>query len=226
MPSDKHQIRMVTFKDGDIFYKWPWYKDVSWTDDNKIGYVTKDDFVIYPFLRWWKKAPLKDLKPSRTMIMDVDQTLAQNVEAFFTQNVPNKTLFYTGLHAIMHPEYRSTIFDHPIKLPILTPITKEERDTRWEQMTKVIKSGDFVFCMDTGSRLSRFIAKCDYGTWSHTAWYIGGGYLSEAIPKYGVCVRHMELYNTPNYRVGIYRPPSGGPGSSDRILSSISGRIC
>jgi hypothetical protein len=207
MPDDKHQIRLVTFKDGDISYKWPWYKDVKWTDDNKIGYVTKDDLVIYPFLRWWKKVPLKNLKPSRMMVKDVDQKLAENVKTFFTENVPNSTLFYNGLHAILHPEDRSTIFDHPIKLPILTAITTVERDARWDQMTKIIKSGDFVFCVDTGSRLSRFIAKLDHGTWSHTAWYIGGGYLSEAIPKHGVCVRHMEVYNTPNYRLGIYRPP-------------------
>jgi hypothetical protein len=207
MPEDKHQIRMVTFKDWDIFYKWPWYKDVKWNADNKIGYVTKDGLVIYPFLRWWKKVPLKDLKPRRTMVLDVDQRLAENVQTFFTENVPSRALFYAGLDAILHLKKRSTFFDHPIKLPILTPISTEERDTRWEQMTKIIKSGDLVFCMDTGSRLSRLIAKYDYGTWSHTAWYIGGGYVSEAIPKYGVCVRHMEVYNTPSYRVGIYRPP-------------------
>jgi len=217
---EKHQIRLVTFKDLDIFYKWPWYKDVKWTDDNKLGYVTKDGFVIYPFLRWWKKVPLKSMKPSRTMVMDVGQQLAENVESFFTENVPNRTLFYAGVHGITHPEHRPAIFDHPIKLPILEPITKEERDRRWDQMTKIIKSGDFVFCTDTSSRLSRLIAKWDHGTWSHTALYIGGGYLSEAIPKYGVCVRHMELYNTPNYRLAIYRP-FYKPGDAKKVIESM-----
>jgi hypothetical protein len=217
MLDDKHQIRIVTFKDWDIFYKWPWFKDVKWTNDNKIGYVTKNDLVIYPFLRWWKKVPLKDLKVSRMATKDVEEKLAKNVEAFFTENVPNRRLFYVGIHAIAHPEEQSTIFEHPIKLPILIPITKEERDARWEQMTAIIKSGDYVFCIDTGSRLSQFIAKYDYGTWSHVGWYIGGGYLSEAIPKHGVCVRHMEVYNTPNYRVGIYRP-SYKHGNVEKML--------
>lgn len=202
----KHQIRMVTFRDWDIFYKWPWFKSVKWTDDNKIGYVTKAGLVIYPILRTWTKVPLKDLKPRRMMSLEVDENLAENVERFFTENVPNRRLFYMGVNAIPHPENRSAVFDHPIKLPVLTPITQAERTARWDQMTKIIQSGDFVFCINTDSLVSRLIARFDHGAWSHTAWYIGGGYVSEAIPKYGVCVRHMELYNTPSYRVGIYRP--------------------
>lgn len=206
MSRGKNQIRLVTFKDWDIFYKWPWYKSVKWTDDNKIGYVTDDEKVIYPFLRGWKSVSLKDLRVSRTMTVDVDPSLAKNVQKFFTDNVPNRELFYAGLNAILHPEDQSKIFENPIKLPVLTAISGAERDARWSQMTKIIKTGDYVFCIDTSSMISRSIAKFDHGSWSHTAWYVGGGYVFEAIPKYGVCARHMELYNRQNYRVGIYRP--------------------
>jgi hypothetical protein len=195
----------ITFRDWDIFYKWPWTK-VSWNAHNKIGYLTKTGMVIYPVRRGLRTAKLEEIpRPYTTMTMPPDFPNAENIEIFYTQNLPNRSLFYHGVNALKGEPPYEHYFDSPIKLPVLQPISPEEHHKRWEQVVALARPGDSIQLTDTASFVSRIIAKYDQGSWSHTATYIGNGYVTEAIPVYGVVVRPLEVYRSPNYRLGLYR---------------------
>jgi hypothetical protein len=196
----------ITFRDWDLFYKWPLYK-VRWTDDNKIGYVTKEGVVIYPLRRGLKRMALAEFKrPYKTIALPYDLPDRDNIEVFYTQNVGNRDLFFHGLNALKgDPEY-AQYFQNPIKLPILSPITIEEFERRWEQFVSLLRPGDSIQLVDTKSVASRMIARFDHGSWSHTASYVGNGYIVEAITS-RVVLRELTAYRSPRYRIGLYRVP-------------------
>lgn len=203
-------VRFITFRDWDVFYKWP-FSTVAWKSHNKIGYLTDDDIVIYPFMRGLRRVTLDRIRRPYTLsTMPPDFSLAEQVKAFFTQNVPNRQLFYHGLNALnnyvlKNNSYYDDYLDSPIKLPILEPISNEEHEARWQRFMEKIRAGDIIQSINTESFVSRLIARFDHGTWSHTAGYIGRGLVVEALPG-GVVARHIEVYNSPKYRMGIYRP--------------------
>jgi hypothetical protein len=98
----------------------------------------------------------------------------------------------------------SPFWDRPIKLPILTPITPAEHETRWNTLLNTLERGDSVFTLDTKSIASRLITYLDQGTWSHVGTYSGEGLIIEAITS-GVTERSIEAYHHPRYRLGVYR---------------------
>src|SRR6202041_910029 len=98
----------------------------------------------------------------------------------------------------------SSFWQHPIKLPMLKPISKEEHEHRWVQGAALVQKGDLIFTFDTQSLISRVITYFDQGAWSHTGSYTGDGHIIEAIGE-GVVERNIEAYHSPKYRMGIYR---------------------
>jgi uncharacterized protein YycO len=202
--SELRLTTFVTFRDWDIFYKWPWAK-VSWTAHNKIGYLTATEVVIYPVRRNIRTVKLERIKRHTKLILPPDYPSSANIEIFYTQNVPNLSLFYHGVNSLKGEEKYAHYFDNPIKLPILDPIDHDEWNRRWEKFVSLLLPGDSIQLTDTSSLISRLITKYDQGSWSHSATYIGNGYVSEAIPIAGVVVRPLDVYKSPKYRLGLYR---------------------
>jgi hypothetical protein len=162
--------------------------------------------VIYPVRRGIRAVKLEEIpRTYTTMTSPADFPISDNIEIFYTQNVPNRNLFYHGVNAIKGEPPYSHYFDNPIKLPILEPISSEEWERRWGKFVSLLLPGDFIQLTDTSSFIGRMIAKYDQGSWSHTATYVGNGYVCEAIPVAGVVVRPLDVYRAPNYRLGIYR---------------------
>jgi Permuted papain-like amidase enzyme, YaeF/YiiX, C92 family len=199
-------IRLCAFRDRD-----PWFKPDS-TGLNKTGYVTANDIVVYPVRRHFVAEPLQRLEKrvrGRRLMMsrrECHQETAQRVDSYFTENVMNPALMNRGMRELLGPDLG--YFDHPIRLPILSPITNDEYEKRWAQLVDQIQPGDTLLVIDEKSRLSRLVAKVDMGTWSHTAICFGRGIVIEAITT-GVVQRDISVYHSRNYRVGLYRIPGG-----------------
>ena len=187
----------VLFKEFD-----PWHLPDQ-TGFNKVGYVTENGVVIY---QRWSRIAKKSLdairrRPHRIIPL-VGHPRATEIETYFTRNIMNRTMFVVGIQMIGQPT--SPFWDSPIKLPILTPITPADHETRWNTLLNTLQRGDFVFTVDTKSIASRFIAYLDQGTWSHVGMYAGDGRICEVITS-GVTERSIEAYHHPRYRLGIYR---------------------
>lgn len=208
---------IITLRDWDLCHKpiWPGRTDSTWTGLNKIGFVTRDDTVVYPYGRGIRRLPLVELK-RRCKIGDGWQLDGQeqldNIETFFTMNADNPRLFFFGAHALL----RNTrdYFDPPIKLPRLEPIMADEFERRWATLKLILRPADMIFSCDLDSRVSRLITRFDHGPWSHTILYLGNGRISEATPP---VVREIDLefYHSRRYRLGVYRPP--GPVTEDKV---------
>lgn len=188
---------LVTFLDNDRTHK------TVATGFNKIGYVTKDDVVIYPKRRRIVETNLSKIKalPHRYPLLpdDLDK---EKLEQFFTLNHRDFDLFFVGINSIVNREFQ--YFFNPIKLPILDRIDKDEHKKRWDSLAASIKKCDVLFTLDTKSLASRLISYVDNGPWSHTAMCSGEGTVIEAITS-GVCERPVQIYQDLRYRVGLYR---------------------
>jgi hypothetical protein len=187
----------VMFKEFD-----PWHP-TDQTGFNKVGYVTENGIVIYPRRSRIAKKSLDVIRrrPHR-IIQLTGHPRAKEIEIFFTSNIINTAMFVTGIQMIGQPA--SPFWDSPIKLPILTPITPAEHETRWNTLLHTLQRGDSVFTLDTKSFASRLITLLDQGTWSHVGMYTGEGRIVEAITS-GVTERSIEAYHDPRYRLGVYR---------------------
>jgi uncharacterized protein YycO len=139
------------------------------------------------------------------------------IEEFFTTNVMNNKLYVRALLEIGN--VNSTFWNKPIKVPILTPITAEEHEARWNRMVKLLQKGDGIFTFDTKSPSSRVITYLDQGTWSHIATYAGNGQICEAIPS-GVVERSIEAYRDSRYRLGVYRVPGASLEQIDALVKA------
>jgi hypothetical protein len=219
-------VRFIVFRDWDIFHYWP-FNDVPWNQPNKFGYLTDDNVVIYPYIRWIRKVKLHQIrKPYKIATMPPDLPEGPGLEAFFTRNVLNPELFNHGMHVMKREEPYLNYLDNPIKLPILDPIDEAEFERRWRELISVIRDGDILLCINTESRISRFIAWFDQGVWSHTATYMGDKYVAEAITS-GVVMRPLEVYHHYGYRFGVYRPnhtPDSLRQAKEFILSTLGDR--
>jgi hypothetical protein len=185
------------------------------TGFNCVGYVTRNDIVIHPRRSRIARTPLTLIATRPHQFIEVPgHQYEEKIEAFFTSNVINNTLF---VHAIQRiPDLKSGFWNKPIKIPILTSITAEEHEAKWQTMKQAIRKGDFIFTFDSKSPASRIIAYLDQGTWSHTGFYNGNEMIAEAIVS-GVVERSIEAYHDPRYRVGVYRQPSATPINIGRM---------
>lgn len=214
-------IRTCTFLDNDI-----WFKADS-TGHNKVGYLTAEDVVVYPVRRHWVRIPLKTVikkmrgKELMTFRVQWPEDREAGVEAFFTQNVLNPELMQRGMGSIFKRDFE--FFDYPLRLPVLSTISADEREDRWSKMMQSIQPCDLVQIIDQSSIVSRLIAKVDIGTWSHTASYVGRGMVLEAITS-GVVKRDINVYRDVRYRIGIYRVP--GITEEQRFKMLVAGYSC
>ena len=74
----------------------------------------------------------------------------------------------------------------------------------WAIFVQSLKPGDAIYTVDTKSYLSRFIAWATHGTWSHVAWYMGDGMISESTTS-GIRTVPIEFYKQRRYWLGAYR---------------------
>lgn len=170
--------------------------------------------MIYQRRHNFIEVPLNILRPKRIEAYEIKGTASEPaaIETFFTANVLNTILMNRGLHAVAHGPRQ--IFAKPIKLPIFSSITKEEWAQRWQTLPDVLQKLDLIEVFDASSRISRFIAASDRGSWSHCAMYSGDGMVLEAITS-GVTERTIEVYKKPEIRLGIYRMSCSPTGDID-----------
>jgi Permuted papain-like amidase enzyme, YaeF/YiiX, C92 family len=203
--SEAYVIHFVHFRDFDRI----WYR-VDPTGSNKVGYVTRRDTVIHPWLsRGLAETPLTRILRHRHTLFQMavsSQADVDNIERFFTENARSIELFNSGLAALGAGGIQQNLsfFDNPIRLPVLDPITHEEFEQRWAVFRSIVCSGDVIEAIDTKSLVSRLIARFDHGTWSHVGLYSGNGTILEATSA-GVVERDLDVYHNKNYRLGVYR---------------------
>ncbi len=172
--------------------------------------MTGRNTVIYPVRRHFVERPVEKIhtkshfRPPSCAYRRASAECEKRVEAFFAGNVLNPFLIQRGLREIAYGDL--SLFDSPIVLPKLRPIDAQEHEQRWKELSACILDGDMVTVLDQSSTVSRLISRIDVGTWSHTAVYLGDGYLTEAITS-GVIERSINVYGKQRYRLGIYRIP-------------------
>jgi hypothetical protein len=193
---------LVTFRDLDPLYKQPFY-NVSWSEHNKIGYVTKSGWVIYPLGCGLGKSRITTIEKRDHRIVPLPfEENSDKVEQLFTENKSNHKLFFQGIYTICNRDV--LLFNNPIKLPIFAKLSAEEFDIKWEQLILLLRPTDTIMTFDTLSIISKTIAAIDHGVWSHTAGSIGGGKIVEAT-IYGVVERPISVYRSRRFRIGLYR---------------------
>jgi hypothetical protein len=207
---------LVTFRDWDLCYKPPLYREVNWTEYNKTGYVSKSGWVIYPYGRSVRSQPLERITKKRhTMVPLNFMANLDDIDKYFTHNRPSAELFFRGLLALTKRD--QTYFDFPVRLPILPPTTPQEFEERWQRMEKIVRPADCIMTFDTTSYISKIIAAVDRGVWSHVAGYAGDGNVFEMTAS-GLLERPLNTYRSPKYRIGLYRPAtSTGDPNDPRI---------
>lgn len=202
------------FRDHDL-----WHKPDD-TGMNKVGYITSRDTMIYQ-LRWhFVEVSVSRLRRKRVDVFELrcsEERKAQ-IEAFFTMNVlnPDPELMERGLRALVQGPH--DLFDNPLRLPKLSPITKAEHEKRWNELPQVLVAGDCIQIFDERSVISKAIAAVDHGSWSHTSIYTGDQTVTEAITS-GVSERPITVYKAPGIRLGVYRNPSMTAESARRIVA-------
>lgn len=174
--------------------------------------------MIYQRRHNFVEVPLKVLRPKRIEAYEIKGSASElaAIETFFTSNVLNTFLMNRGLHAVAHGP--RDLFANPIKLPILSPITESEWTQRWQRLSNVLQKFDTIQVFDEASRISRFVAALDRGSWSHTAIYSGDGQVIEAITS-GVTERSLDVYRRPGIRIGVYRMAAPAAGNVDEAIS-------
>lgn len=191
---------IVTFRDRD-----PWYR-ASNSGHNKFGFLGKDGTVIYPFGRGVRRTSYSKIcRHEHHIFAFAFASYHDQIDSFFRHNRSNADLFDIGMQKLLHGEF--SYFDHSVKLPMLTPLGPEEFESRWAQLHSILQLADLIFTFDSSSFISCLIAHVDRGAWSHVAAYIGEGHICEAITS-GVVERPLDVYHSPNFRLGVYRATS------------------
>jgi len=202
--------QLILFRDHDSRCK------VDETGFNKIGYVTRNDYVIYPYNNRIVRKSFHKFARNNNVVVSLDcHPNAESIETFFTSNVINFYMYHSALNNIR--ENNTTFWDNPIKVPILLPISDVIHESRWWKLLPLLQNGDLIFTIDSRSFASRMIAFLDQGAWSHVGLYVGDGKIIEAITS-GVVERHIEVYHYPRYRLGAYRIDRATPGQIDLMI--------
>jgi cell wall-associated NlpC family hydrolase len=210
--------KVVVFKGrGD-----PWHPTDA-TGFSKTGYVTNSGIVIYPRRSRIARTSIEAVTRSHHRLIDISKhPRAAQIEALFTNNVINNTLYVAAIQQIGNPN--SPFWNNPIKIPILSPISPEEHETRWIRFVGALQKGDGIFTFDTKSIVSRIITHLDQGAWSHVGTYVGNGRIVEAITL-GVVERSIEAYHDTRYRLNIYRFPGASPQQIDSMIASCHSTV-
>jgi Permuted papain-like amidase enzyme, YaeF/YiiX, C92 family len=170
------------------------------------------------------EVPLLRLRPKRIEAYGIkgSGTELDAIEQFFTGNVLNTFLMNRGLYALAQGP--RDLFASPVKLPILRPISESEWRLRWHELPNALQKLDTIQVFDGTSRISRFLAAVDRGSWSHTAMYSGDGTVIEAITS-GVTERSLDVYRRPGVRIGVYRMAGCSPQNADKAIKFARERV-
>jgi hypothetical protein len=173
--------------------------------------------VIYPRRSRIARTSIEAVIRRHHRLIDIsNHPRATQIEALFTNNVINNTLYVAAMQQMGNAN--SPFWNNPIKIPILSPISPEEHETRWRKFVAALQKGDAIFTFDTKSIVSRIITHLDQGAWSHVGTYVGDGRIVEAITL-GVVERSIEAYHDRRYRLGIYRLPDASPQQIDSMIA-------
>ena len=194
----------------------PWHPTDA-SGFSKTGYVTNSGIVIYPRRSRIAVTSIEAVTRRHHRLIDIStHPRAAQIEALFTNNVINNTLYVAAMQQIGNPN--SPFWNNPIKIPILSPISPEEHESRWRTFVDALQKGDGIFTFDTKSIVSRIIMHLDQGAWSHCGTYVGNGRIVEAITL-GVVERSIDAYHDTRYRLGIYRLPGASPQQIDSLIA-------
>jgi len=206
------------------FKGWPdpWHPTDS-TGFNGTGYVTNTGIVIRPRRSRIARTSMEVLARRKHRLFDLsNHPRVDQIETTFTDNVINNAFYVAAMLAMADPG--SPLWDHPVKIPILIPVSAEDHEARWANAISKLQKGDAIFTLDTKSFVSRTITYLDQGTWSHVATYVGSGRIVEAIsPR--VIERSIEAYNSPRYRMGIYRRPAPTMQQIDSLVGFLQSKV-
>jgi hypothetical protein len=218
MPSNNPRMTICCFLDSDRSHP------PDSTGLNKVGYITSDECVIFPFRKQFKSVPLQRFRAETLELcqMAISAERMHQIDLFFRSNVLNPVLIRRAFNTITRGEL--DFFDDPIKLPRLDPITSSEHRDRWERAMALVQFGDLLQIFDESSVVSRLIAKVDRGCWSHSASYGGEGKVFESITS-GVTIRPLEVYNKSSIRLGIYRMEGMTPENAKASLSWAQSQV-
>jgi hypothetical protein len=219
---EKYFVRLIAFRDLDRI----WYRGDE-TGFNKVGYITRKNTVVHPcWNRGLTETTLSRVQRCPHALLEkiaTTQAEADNVEVFFTQNTPSVELFNLGFQAIASANDLS-FFENPIRIPILDDISPQEFERRWKTFSSALRQADAIFVLDSGSLISRLIARFDHGTWSHVGTYSGDGTILEAIMD-GVVERDIEVYRNPRYRLGLYRHKKMDPMNAEDLIGFMRSQL-
>jgi hypothetical protein len=199
----------------------PWHMPDE-TGLSKTGYVTAAGMVIHPRRSRIARTPLTKILKRPHRLINVPHPYSAQIEEFFMSNVINNKLYVKAL--VEMGNVNSTFWNNPIKVPMLTPVTAEEHEARWNRMLGLLQKGDAILTFDAKSLSSRVIAYLDQGTWSHIGMYSGNGQICEAITL-GVVERSMENYRDSRYRLGVYRLPGASSEQIDGTIAAFRSQV-
>lgn len=213
----QNSILFAFFRDSDPRHTY------TGEEFNKAGYVTLSGSIIHLQGRRLvesSKARIRHLNP-KIVSVPFSAAECEAAEFLFTRKPRDPDLFSAGMSALM--EGRILALTNSVRPIVFDALSEEEHRNRWDQLLQVAKKADFIFTFNTASWTSRVIAWVDNGSWSHTALYSGENTVLEAITS-GTCERPIDVYRTPNFRVGLYRIPLED-GKDEKGIEWLRSRI-
>ena len=105
--------------------------------------------------------------------------------------------------------------------PDVEYVTDMEYDEAWRRMIAALEPHDLILTFDRTSSLSKIIALCTHGPFSHVATYVGEGKIWEIVTS-GARVVPIEHYKYRHkYRVAAYRHFGHEPMTRDEQLADM-----
>ena len=105
--------------------------------------------------------------------------------------------------------------------PDVEYVTDMEYDEAWRRMIAALEPHDLILTFDRTSSLSKIIALCTHGPFSHVATYVGEGKIWEIVTS-GARVVPIEHYKDRHkYRVAAYRHFGHEPMTRDEQLADM-----
>jgi hypothetical protein len=212
---NKDDETMIAVHPGDlaIFYDDRFPPDPS--DDplappvNRVAVFVDESGALYLDKRRWKSKVRHISTADATALNNLQLRrftkieFASQIAVYFRTHRKNPSYFQAGLNAWingnMQPFVECRLFP---QRPFY--IDDDAYNESWTIFAQSLKPGDAIYTVDTESYLSRLIAWATHGTWSHVAWYVGDGMISESTTS-GIRTVPIEYYRHRRYWLGAYR---------------------
>jgi hypothetical protein len=170
---------------------------------NQIGILLRHNIILFVRKKKMIEKDINDLNTSKVFALPFkNPELASRVHTYFEANKRNRYLFTLGLKMLEQGE--RFFASLPIMPKLTTWKSDEEYEAAWNSLITKIEKADLIVTFNEKSLISRFIASLDKGSWSHSATYVGNGYITEAV-RHGVVIRPLEVYKRKHVHIGIYR---------------------